>query len=87
MSKHHKTLRLEADYRFEESKQWIAHSKTKYGKWIWTDGYLHGAEENQLKVPNKKDIVKAASEKYDSVTQIEAFKLGAEWAKKVYKNA
>lgn len=84
--KYLKTLRIEAADYWNESKQWIYLSNTKNAEYLFKEGYITGAENNQLKIPNKKEIVKAASEKYDSPTQIDAFILGAEWAKKVYKN-
>ena len=83
--KHLKTLRIEANEHWNESKRWIPNSNTKHAEYLWQHGYIAGAEDNQLKVPNRKKIVEVASEKYDSLSQINAFILGAEWAKKVYK--
>ena len=85
--KYHKTLREEANSTFKRSKKYIYGSNTKNAEYLWTEGYYYGAYNNQLKDPKKKEIVKVASEKYDSPTQIEAFILGAEWAKKKYKES
>jgi hypothetical protein len=83
--KHLKTLRQESSYEWKQTKQWIYKSDAENAEYLWTEGYMTGAHNNHLKVPNKKEINKAAFEKYKSVTQINAFILGAEWAKKVYK--
>lgn len=85
--KYHKTLQIEAKEYWDESKQWIYLSDTENAEYLWIDGYYNGASNNQTKAPGKKDIIKMASEKYKSATQINAFILGAEWAKKMYKES
>ena len=85
--KYHKTLRREAAEQWNQSKQYISFSNTENAEYHWTDGYYTGASNNQTKSPEKKDIIKMASEKYKSATQINAFILGAEWAKKMYEES
>jgi hypothetical protein len=85
--KYHKTLQIEAEEDWNESKKYKSFSDVENAEYIWRDGHYYGASKNQTKAPAKKDIIKIACEKYKSTTQINAFILGAEWAKKMYKES